>query len=310
MNRRRGGLGRGLDAFLPTDTQQSVRDVPVTAISQNPRQPRTYFEPDALEELAASIREHGVIQPLIVTAAGEGAYELIAGERRWRAAQQAGLARVPVLVRETTPQQLLELALIENVQRADLSAIEEALAYQSLKDDFALSDEQIAQRVGKKSREAVANTRRLLQLPASAQEAVLQRRISAGHGRTLLKFKTPEQQQAALAVTLERDLSVRDLERLADIAGQHGGDIVTAAQALRGGATAGAAPATQQRRPTPATPRSASTDDSEDTAVQREMEQLLGTPVKIARNNSEVRVTITFYGDEMLQAFYDMLNRQ
>src|SRR5689334_14258925 len=121
MNRKRGGLGSGLDALLPTEQQNGVREVPVERIHQNPRQPRTVFDELALDELAASIREHGVIQPLIVTQRADDEYELIAGERRWRASQRAGLTRVPVLVRETTPQQLLELALIENVQRADLN---------------------------------------------------------------------------------------------------------------------------------------------------------------------------------------------
>src|SRR6187200_104477 len=131
MNKRRGGLGSGLDALLPSAASSSgARDVAIGTIQQNPRQPRTYFDEIALDELAASIREHGIIQPLIVSERAEGDYELVAGERRWRAAQRAGIEQVPVIVRETTPQQLLELALIENVQRADLNALEEAQAYQ------------------------------------------------------------------------------------------------------------------------------------------------------------------------------------
>src|SRR5690606_9092702 len=187
----RGGLGSGLDALLPTVEEQAsaMREVAITQIRQNPRQPRTHFDETALEELANSIREHGIIQPLIVSVASDNQYELIAGERRWRAAQRAGLEQVPVVIRETTPQQLLELALIENVQRADLNALEEAQAYQTLWEEFGLSDNQIAKRVGKNSREAIANTRRLLKLPAEVQDAVFKNLVSAGHGRALLKFE-------------------------------------------------------------------------------------------------------------------------
>src|SRR6266508_5844764 len=178
MNKRRGGLGSGLDALLPSAAPSSgTLEVAISTIQQNPRQPRTLFDDSALEELAASIREHGIIQPLIVSERGADRYELVAGERRWRAAQRAGLERVPVIVRETTPQELLELALIENVQRADLNPLEEAQAYQSLVTEFGLSDSKIAQRVGKNSRETIANTRRLLKLPRQAQEAVLKNRI-------------------------------------------------------------------------------------------------------------------------------------
>jgi len=276
-------------------------------IRQNPRQPRTQFDEHALDELAASIREHGIIQPLIVSQIDEGRYELVAGERRWRAAQRAGLERVPVIVRETTPQQLLELALIENVQRADLNPIEEARAYESLKSDFGLSDEAIAQRLGK-SRVAVVNTRRLLQLAAEAQDALLKGQISAGHGRALLMLKTPEQQRQALLAIVQESLTVRDVERLGEVAKEFDGNIARALEGLRGqraarpdGGSRSAAAA-----PRPATrPAALSADDQE---VERALERTLNTPVKLARTEKDLRVTIVFHTDESLQAFFDMLN--
>ncbi len=218
MSRRRG-LGSGLDALIPSVAGggEAVRQVSVDAIRQNRNQPRSQFDDLALAELADSIREHGVIQPLIVSEDSSGAYELIAGERRLRAARLAGLREVPVLVKAATPQQLLELALVENVQRADLNPLEEGLAYQTLKDEFGLSDEAIARRVGK-SRVAVVNTRRLIKLTPAAREALLSGDLSAGHGRALLRFEEPAAQEAALQLLLRRDMSVREAERLAELA--------------------------------------------------------------------------------------------
>ncbi len=176
MSPQKTGLGRGLGALIPSAgqpqepghvTSGAIIMAPVSDIMPNPRQPRTVMASEALAELAASIREHGLIQPLIVTRAAPGErapYQLIAGERRWRAAQLAGLTAVPVLVKEATPQQLLELALVENIQRADLNPLEEADAYQALMQDFGLSQQDVADRVGK-SRVAVANVVRLLRLP-------------------------------------------------------------------------------------------------------------------------------------------------
>jgi ParB family transcriptional regulator, chromosome partitioning protein len=303
------GLGSGLGALLPGDVQRSgMRQIPVDSIRQNPRQPRTQFDEQALEELAASIREHGIIQPLIVSQQGDGQYELIAGERRWRAAQRAGLDRVPAIVRESTPQQLLELALIENVQRADLNALEEAQAYQALWEEFGLSDSKIAQRVGKNSRETIANTRRLLKLPPPAQEAVLKNRISAGHGRALLKFETEEQQQAALDSILSDDLSVREAEQLGDLTQEFEGDFARALTAIR---QRRAARTANSRRATAEAQRSASGQrvvlSAEDQEVRREMERVLATPVSLARGEKDLRVTITFHTDEKLEEFLDML---
>ncbi len=219
MNRKRG-LGSGLDALIPgaaSNPGQSVRMIRVDLVRANRSQPRTYFDDQALDELASSIREHGLIQPIIVSEDVEGGYELIAGERRLRAARRAGLGEVPALVKSATPQQLLELAIVENVQRADLNPLEEGLAYQTLKDDFGLNDEAIAQRVGK-SRVTVVNTRRLIRLGAEARQAILDRTISAGHGRVLLRFEAKDEQQMLLQLLTQRDLSVREVERLAEVA--------------------------------------------------------------------------------------------
>ena len=309
MNKRRGGLGSGLDALLPSAAPSGgAREVAINTIQQNPRQPRTHFDDSALEELAASIREHGIIQPLIVSERGADRYELVAGERRWRAAQRAGLERVPVIVREATQQQLLELALIENVQRADLNPIEEAHAYEALKEDFGLSDGDIARRLGKGSREAIVNTRRLLNLAPAAQQALLRQQISAGHGRALLLIKEAEQQQQALAVMLADDWTVREAERFGGLVKELG-DLEAALAAIRAQRMGRSESNKQTKRatPTPA-PARAESMMAEDQDIKREMERILGTPVSMTRTDKDLRVTIVFHTNEKLQEFFDLLN--
>jgi ParB family transcriptional regulator, chromosome partitioning protein len=215
---QKSGLGRGLGALIPGGgnalTENGVMLVPVEMVSPNPRQPRSMMHPEELEDLTASIREHGVLQPLIVTPGDmDGRYVLIAGERRLQAARLAGLDTVPVLVRQATDQQRLELAIIENVQRSDLSALEQAEAYRQLAEDFDLSHEDIAARVGK-SRVAVTNTLRLLKLPDVIKNALIEGRISEGHARALLALTTPEAQTAALNTVLKQELNVRQTEEL------------------------------------------------------------------------------------------------
>jgi len=212
------GLGRGLGALIPGGDNVQMGNgvilIPVDKVLPNPRQPRNMMHPESLEELTQSVREHGVLQPLIVTLGeSDDLYVLIAGERRLEAARLAGLATVPVLVREATDQQRLELAIIENVQRSDLSALEEAEAYRQLAEDFELSHEGIAARVGK-SRVAVTNTLRLLRLPDSVKNALIENRISEGHARSLLALSTPEAQTAALHTVLAHELNVRQTEEL------------------------------------------------------------------------------------------------
>jgi len=309
MNKRRSGLGSGLDALLPSAAPSGgAREVAINTIQQNPRQPRTHFDDSALEELAASIREHGIIQPLIVSERGAERYELVAGERRWRAAQRAGLERVPVIVRETTQQQLLELALIENVQRADLNPIEEAHAYEALKEDFGLSDGDIARRLGKGSREAIVNTRRLLNLAPEVQQALLRQQISAGHGRALLKLKEADQQQQALAVMLADDWTVREAERFGDLVKEFD-DVDAALAAIRAQRTGRSASNKQIKPAAPtSTPARADATTAEDQDIKRQIEQILGTPVNLARTDKDLRVTIVFHTDEKLQEFFDLLN--
>jgi ParB family chromosome partitioning protein len=221
---KKTGLGRGLDALIPggdfmpesmpVNTSSGYESLPISSISPNPRQPRTQMDKDELSELADSIRENGILQPLIVTPAEEsGKYILIAGERRLVAAGLAGMDSVPVLVREASEQQRLELALIENVQRTNLTPLEAAEAFRQLADDFNLSHEQIAQKLGK-SRVSITNTLRLLKLPDEVRQALSKGDISEGHARALLGLPTPQAQSAALQMIIKHELNVRKTEEL------------------------------------------------------------------------------------------------
>ncbi len=215
---RKGGLGKGLDALIPSSSPVSIAQgasyVPVDHIIPNPQQPRNEIDEDSLHELADSIREHGVLQPLIVSPGADAdEYILIAGERRLRASRLAGLEVVPVVVRTTTEQERLELALIENVQRADLSSLETAVAYRRLSDEFNLTHDEIAARVGK-SRVTVTNSLRLLKLPETVLQALAGGKITEGHGRALLGLSSPQAQIGALGTILRNGLNVRQTEEL------------------------------------------------------------------------------------------------
>ena len=229
---RKTGLGRGLSALIP-DNQQNEENQPTSRIQTdqqgtpdsnileiatddikpNPNQPRTHFNEQDIEQLAGSIKEHGILQPLLVSYKENGTYQLIAGERRWRAAKIANLEKVPALVRETNPQEILELALIENIQRADLSALEEAAAYQKLANDFQLTQQEIADRVGK-SRTTITNTLRLLELPDKIQKSLDNNEITEGHARALLGLSNAEDMIQNLEVILSRNLNVRQTENI------------------------------------------------------------------------------------------------
>jgi ParB family chromosome partitioning protein len=211
--RRSAGLGRGLAALIPQrDDQSASVELPISAISRNPYQPRETFAQSQIDELAASIAEHGVLQPILVTEIA-GGYQLIAGERRMRAAQQAGLERIPALVRPADESAQLAWALIENLQRSDLNALEEAGAYRRLVDEFGLSHDDVASRVGK-SRSAVANTLRLLDLAPEVKDGLLRGAISEGHARAIAGLEDPAQQAAVLMDVESRALSVRQTEEL------------------------------------------------------------------------------------------------
>ena len=211
-----GGLGKGMAALLQvTDTVDESKNYficPIEKIRPNRDQPRKHFSPEKLEELAASIREQGIIQPLVVTRK-DGYYEIIAGERRWRAAQKAGLHEIPLVIREASSSTVMELALIENIQRQDLNAIEEAQAYRSLVETFGISQEDVARRVGK-SRTAVTNALRLLKLPDAIQQDIVEERLSMGHARALISLESSELTERARHEILHRQLSVRATEEL------------------------------------------------------------------------------------------------
>jgi ParB family chromosome partitioning protein len=278
---RKTGLGRGLDALIPSSDRPSsegVTLIPLDQIKPNPRQPRTHFDPQELEGLAESIRQHGIIQPLILTQDdGEGGYYLVAGERRWLAARQAGLHAVPALVRTTSDQQRLELALIENVQRADLSPLETAEAFRQLSEEFNLSHEEIAARVGK-SRVSVTNTLRLLKLPPAVKQALENNAISEGHARALLMLSTPQAQVAALQTVLRKDLTVRQTEALV--------------RALSG------------ERPEKA-PSPAPAPEVKD--LEERLQAHLGTRVRLNRRGKGGNLVIYYYSDEELNALLALL---
>lgn len=310
MSKRRGGLGSGLDALLPTTTTSptndaTTREVAIGDVRPNRYQPRKTFDDQAINDLSMSIKEHGIVQPLLVTRLPSGGYELIAGERRLRAAIKAGLATVPVVIRESTPQEMLEIAIIENVQRSDLNPIEEALAYQSLKDEFQLSDELIAKRMGRTSRVQITNTRRLLRLCDEAQQALRAGQISAGHGRSLLKYDNPDQQRQLLALIVDTGMTVRETEHITDTTHENAQSMEAQLNKMRtthivkpGKQSASKSSATQEQ--------SLSSDDH---AVARELESHIGTPVHIQRTARDVRLTFVFHSDEKLQEFLDSLNQ-
>jgi ParB family transcriptional regulator, chromosome partitioning protein len=279
---QKSGLGRGLGALFPGGenvfTENGVMLVSVDLVFPNPRQPRSMMHPEELQDLTTSIREHGVLQPLIVTPGDmQGRYILIAGERRLQAARLAGLASVPVLVRQATDQQRLELAIIENVQRSDLSALEQAEAYRQLAEDFDLSHEEIAARVGK-SRVAVTNTLRLLKLPDAVKNALIEGRISEGHARALLALPTPEAQAAALRTVITSELNVRQTEELVrKLSGEK-----------------------PPRRPKPAAV-------PEVAELEERLRTSLGTKVTLRSGRKGGTVTIHYYSDEELNALMGRL---
>ncbi|MGI5836220.1 MAG: ParB/RepB/Spo0J family partition protein [Chloroflexota bacterium] len=274
MTKGRGGLGRGLGALIPSTIRNGLAEIDIERISPNPRQPRTLIDEAALEELADSIREHGILQPLIVTRSGNG-YTLIAGERRWRAAKLAGLKTAPALIKDTSPQQMLELALVENIQRRDLGPLEEAAAYRQLLEEHKLTQEEVARRVGK-SRSAVANSLRLLNLPPKAKDALAQGLMTEGHARTLLSLPTLEQQMALLDSILSGAVTVREAEEAARRA------------------------SSKSRRPQ--APKSAEISELED-----RLRELLRTKVELHRGRRGGRLVIHFYSDEELDGIFKAL---
>ena len=215
---RKGGLGKGLDAlFIDNTTDNGPVTLRISEIEPNRSQPRKEFDEAALADLADSIREHGVIQPLLVRPLPSGGYQLVAGERRWRASRMAGLSEVPVVIRELSDHETLELALIENLQRQDLNPMEEALGYRSLMDEYQMTQEEVAKVIGK-SRPAIANSLRLLALPQSVAEWIQEGKLSAGHGRALLALEDEAAILEAAQTALKKHLNVRETEKMAQSA--------------------------------------------------------------------------------------------
>lgn len=222
MTHKIGGLGRGLDALFADNSAEDINssgtvNLKLMEIEPNREQPRKSFDDEALAELAASISQHGIIQPLIVRPIADGGYQLVAGERRWRAARLAGLTDVPVVIKELSEDEVAVISLIENLQREDLNPIEEAQGIKNLMDTYDLSQEEAAEKVGK-SRPAVANTLRLLRLPAEIIDFVRQGALSAGHARALLAFPDESQMLEAGRLIIRKGISVREVERLAKVA--------------------------------------------------------------------------------------------
>lgn len=276
----RTGLGRGLDALIGVarpaasapPTQPGTLEVPIEEIRRNPQQPRRVFDATELDALAASIREHGILQPILVSRV-DGGYQLIAGERRIQAARLAGLTRIPAVVREDLTHSSLELALTENLQRADLNGIEQAYAYRTLIETYSLTQEELARRLGR-SQPTISNTLRLLNAPQELQDAVIEGRISEGHLRALLPLDV-EQAQLAFRQVITSKLSVRQTEKLV-------------------------------RRLTRA-PRRRRTREPEIERMQDDLRAALGTKVQVTTGKRGGRITIDFYSNEELERLYELL---
>ncbi|MDP9405053.1 MAG: ParB/RepB/Spo0J family partition protein [Actinomycetota bacterium] len=288
MNRP-GGLGRGLGALIPTAQpgRSGLVSLPLTAIRPNPRQPRGVFDGAALEELAHSLREVGVLQPIVVRPVGDERFEIVAGERRFRAARLAGLAEIPAVVRHTEDADLLTEALVENVHRADLNPLEEAAAYQQLRDDFGITHEELASKLGK-SRSAVSNTLRLLTLPAELQQHVASGALSAGHARALLALPDAATQRRAAQRVVGEGLSVRATETLVRRMSEPT-DEATSMSDLAAAAKARAA--------------------SPYADVERRLSDALATRVRISGSPRRGRVVIDYAGAQDLERLLDVVAR-
>ncbi len=271
-------LGKGLSALLPeAERAEELLELDIDLLEVNEAQPRTRFDEKRLEELAESIKENGLVQPILVRRTHGGKYQIIAGERRWRAAQRAGLLKIAAVVREVSDDKLLELALVENIARQELNPIEEAIAYQKLISRYGLTQEQIARRVGK-DRSSVTNILRLLKLPEGIQVLVEDEKISMGHARALLPVEDEEYQMVLAQRVISEGLSVRDLERLVE-------------------RWRSPAEAKEERRPV----------DPNLKAAEQRLQKRLGTQVKILLTKNGGRIQIEFHSEEELSRIYDLL---
>ncbi len=278
--KKKGGLGKGLDAIFMENTTENGNETVILALEEitpNREQPRKEFDEEKIAELADSIRQHGVLQPLLVRPMVTGGYQIVAGERRFRAARMAGLHEVPVVVRELEDAQVTELALIENLQREDLTPMEEAMGYQSLMEQYGLTQEQVAETVGK-SRPAIANALRLLQLPEEIRELLELGKITAGHARALLSFPDEESRMQAAKLAAEQGITVRELEKMAQKAGE-------------------------PQKEKPRSPQRSTYFDE----VEISLHEYLGRRVKVAGSRKKGTLQIEFYGEDDLQALLNSL---
>ncbi len=295
------GLGRGLDALLggvredekKTSDSAEVRMISVENITPNPHQPRREFSEEALIELAASIKARGVLQPILIRPLGAGKYELVAGERRLRASKLSGLTEIPTLVREMSDQESLAIALIENLQREDLNAVEEAFGYQRLQQEFGLSQEELARQVGK-SRSAVANCLRLLNLPDAVQKDIQQNTITAGHGRAIMSVTDPEPQAELHRRISGNGLTVRQAEALASFWKQNG--------RLPGAEEVGTGPGSSKGGKIPARPL-----DPRLKGLESSLSEELGVKVKISGSPENGKVTVSYKDEDSLRSFVEKL---
>lgn len=295
------GLGRGLDALLGgvredekvSSDSSEVRMISIAAITPNPHQPRREFAEDALNDLASSIKTRGVLQPVLVRPLGGGKYELIAGERRLRASKLSGLTEIPTLIREMSDQESLAIALIENLQREDLNAVEEALGYQRLQQEFGLNQDELSRQVGK-SRSAVANALRLLNLPDVVQKDIQQGTVSAGHGRAIMAIKDPEPQAELHRRIVENGLTVRQAEAQSSFWKQNG--------RLPGADDMGNASADTKGAKSPAKPLDPALE-----ALQSALAETLGVKVKISGSLEKGKVSIGYSDKTTLRFFAEKL---
>jgi ParB family chromosome partitioning protein len=279
---RSSGLGRGLASLIPsgTATLAAPTEIPVDRIQAGPYQPRKRIEEEALRGLAESIAQHGVLQPVLVTETIDG-YQLIAGERRLRAARLAGLARIPAVVRQLADREQIEIALVENIQRADLNPLEEADAYRQLIGEFGLNQDEVAHRVGR-ARSSVANTLRLLELAPTVQEALRDGRLTGGHGRAIVALESAPAQEALAATVIGRALSVRQTEELV--------------RRLK-----------EREASPPAQPAGTEPRDPEFERIEAELRNALGTKVSLTRSRRGGRIVIEYYDDDDLGRLFDRL---
>lgn len=293
------GLGRGLAALFPeaeaAEAAGRIREIGVDQIAANPYQPRALFDASALLELEQSIREHGILQPILVRETAPGRFQVVAGERRLRAAQNAGLQQVPALVRACDDREMLEIALVENVQREDISAVEAARAYRRMGEEFGLTQEAIARRVGK-TRTSVANALRLLLLPAAVQESLERGEISEGHGRALMMAERPEAILETWRALLRRGLSVRETERMAKVS-RTAGRVPESGDAARTDRVSGQADLEAR-----------GFADPNEARVLERLQHALGTRVHVRRGTGGGgRIEIEFYSDDELERLVQIL---